>query len=117
MSAHAQADGLPRCRAPLLAALIAGQHDVVRPLITRGADPALADDEGLAAFVVPAPTDSVATQQPLLVDGVSPGPRSSQDGVTPLAREVRTVPTAEHIKEIAANLIKDNVKKVREEVV
>jgi len=117
MSAHAQADGLPRCRAPLLAALIAGQHDVVRPLITRGADPALADDEGLAAFVVPALTDSVATQQPLLVAGVSPDPRSSQDGVTLLAREVRTAPAPKHMEEVAAGLDKDNVKKVREEVV
>ena len=114
MSAHAQADGLPRSRTHLLAALIAGQRDVVRPLIARGADPALADDEVLAAFLVPALT---ATQQPLLEAGVPPGSSSSQDSVTPARPRGAHRARPEHMEEVAASLIKDNVKKEREEVV
>jgi ankyrin repeat protein len=68
----------------LLAAALAGQHELARSLLTKGASPLASNEQGIPAFLAPVLADNLEMQRVFLQSGVSPDLASDPGGVTAL---------------------------------
>lgn len=84
----------------LMAAVLSGQHDIVKSLLAAGVDPLMPDEKDIPAFLAPALADNPEMQRTFLDSGVSPDLESNAGGVTALM-----VATAKGSRELADLLL------------